>query len=120
MSGWEFMVAEEVFRARYRNSFKAPEAVEPGKVTAYEIPLRDRNHTFKSGHRIMEQIQTSWFPLIDRNPEAFVPNIYEAVAQDFRKATRTVYRSGRVLSYLELPNNSQPVNSPSYYCDFHN
>src|SRR5262249_34720700 len=91
MSGFQFMVAEEVFRARYRSSYEHPQAVEPGKVTPYVINLRSRNHTFKAGHRIMVQIQSSWFPLIDRNPQTFVPSIYQAVQTDFHKATQSIY-----------------------------
>jgi putative CocE/NonD family hydrolase len=68
MGGFEFMLAEEVFRARFRNSFEKPEAVVPNQVTPYSFSLRSRDHTFKAGHRIMVQVQSSWFPLIDRNP----------------------------------------------------
>jgi len=107
------MVAEEVFRARYRKSYEHPEAVEPGKVTPYVINLRSRNHTFKAGHRIMVQIQSTWFPLIDRNPQTFVPSIYQAVQADFQKATQSIYRSGASASYIELPINTRPLNSLS-------
>jgi uncharacterized protein len=69
LGGFEFMLAEEVFRARYRNSFEKPEALTPGAVTPYVFSLRSRDHTFKAGHRIMVQIQSTWFPLIDRNPQ---------------------------------------------------
>ena len=93
MSGFQFMVAGEVFRARYRNSYETPEPVIPGKVTAYEISLRSRNHTFKAGHRIMVQVQSTWFPLIDRNPQTYVDNIYEATEKDFQTATQSAYRS---------------------------
>lgn len=111
MSGFQFMVAEEVFRARYRKSYEHPEAVVPSKVTPYVISLRSRNHTFKAGHRIMVQIQSTWFPLIDRNPQTFVPSIYQAVQADFHKATQSIYRSGANASYIELPVNTRPVNS---------
>ena len=105
MSGFQFMVAGEVFRARYRNSYETPEPVTPGKVTAYEISLRSRNHTFKAGHRIMVQVQSTWFPLIDRNPQTYVDNIYEALAEDFQTATQSVYRSRRFPSHIRLPVN---------------
>ena len=105
MGGFEFMVAEEVFRARYRNSFAKPEAVVPGEVTPYTIGLRSRDHTFKAGHRIMVQIQSSWFPVIDRNPQTFVSNIYQAVQSDFRTATQSIYRSPAHASYVSLPVN---------------
>jgi len=109
MAGYQFMVAGEVFRARYRNSFEHPQAVTPGEVTAYQISLRDRNHTFKAGHQIMVQVQSTWFPLIDRNPQRYVPNIYEAVAADFQKATQSIYRSRKYPSHISLPVNTRPV-----------
>ncbi|MDB6084194.1 MAG: putative hydrolase [Gammaproteobacteria bacterium] len=107
LGGYEFMVAEEVFRARYRNSFEKPEAVIPGQITPYEFSLRSRDHTFKAGHRIMVQVQSTWFPLIDRNPQTYVPNIYEAVQSDFRVATQSIYRSSAHPSLLKLPLNSK-------------
>jgi uncharacterized protein len=107
MGGFEFMIAEEVFRARYRNSFEKPVAVKPGEVTPYTIGMRWRDHTFKAGHRIMVQVQSTWFPLIDRNPQTFVPNIYQAVQSDFRVATQSVYRSRAYATFLSLPVNTQ-------------
>jgi putative CocE/NonD family hydrolase len=107
MGGFEFMLAEEVFRARYRNSFEKPEAVAPNQVTPYVFSLRSRDHTFKAGHRIMIQVQSSWFPLIDRNPQTYVPNIYEATQADFHSATQSIYRSGDHASYVALPVNSR-------------
>jgi hypothetical protein len=107
LGGYEFMLAEEVFRARYRNSFEEPEAVTPGQVTPYTFSLRSRDHTFRAGHRIMVQIQSTWFPLIDRNPQTYVPNIYEAVQSDFRAATQSIYRSSTNASYVSLPVNMQ-------------
>ncbi|MGH8251187.1 MAG: CocE/NonD family hydrolase [Steroidobacteraceae bacterium] len=109
LSGFQLMVAGEVFRARYRNSFERPEPVTPGKVTAYRIHLRDRNHTFKAGHSIMVQIQSSWFPMIDRNPQRYVPNIYEATEADFKKATQSIYRSAQFASHISLPVNGRAV-----------
>lgn len=107
MGGFEFMIAEEVFRARYRNSFEKPAAVKPGEVTPYTIGLRWRDHTFTAGHRIMVQVQSTWFPLIDRNPQTFVPNIYQAVQSDFRVATQSVYRSRTYATFLSLPVNTK-------------
>jgi len=109
MSGFQLMVAGEVFRGRYRNSFEKPEPVVPGEVTAYRIALRDRNHTFKAGHRIMVQIQSSWFPVIDRNPQRYVPNIYESVASDYRVATQSIFRSAQHPSHVTLPVNTRPA-----------
>jgi len=112
--GFEFMLAEEVFRARYRNSFEKPEAVVPDQVTPYTFSLRSRDHTFKAGHRIMIQIQSSWFPLIDRNPQTYAPNIYEATQADFRSATQSIYRSGDHASYLALPVNDRADDKDSH------
>jgi uncharacterized protein len=109
MRGFQFMVAGEVFRGRYRHGFDKPEPLVPGEVTAYDIALRDRNHTFKTGHRIMVQIQSTWFPVIDRNPQHYVPSIYEAVQSDFQAATQSVYRSARFPSHLTLPVNTRPA-----------
>jgi putative CocE/NonD family hydrolase len=107
MGGFKFLVAGEVFRGRYRNSYSDPEPIEPGKVTAYEISLRSRHHTFKAGHRIMVQIQSSWFPMIDRNPQTWVDSIYEAVESDFQKATQSVYRTPGFPTHISLPVNTR-------------
>jgi uncharacterized protein len=109
MRGFELMLAGEVLRGRYRTSFEKPQALVPGEVTAYAIKLRDRNHTFKAGHRIMLQVQSTWFPVIDRNPQRYVPSIYEAVQADFRAATQSVYRSAQYPSRLTLPVNTRPA-----------
>ncbi|HEX8709108.1 MAG TPA: CocE/NonD family hydrolase [Pyrinomonadaceae bacterium] len=101
MGGYQMLVRGEVMRARFRNSFERPEPMTPGTPTRVEFKLPDANHTFKKGHRIMVQIQSSWFPLVDRNPQRFV-DIYNATAADFQKATQRVYRSGRDGSRLLL------------------
>ena len=88
-------------RARFRNSFSRPEAMDPGKVTKVEFTLPDVNHAFLKGHRIMVQIQSSWFPLVDRNPQTFV-NINTAKASDFRKATQRVYHSKEYPTHLTV------------------
>ena len=93
MGGYQMLVRGEPTRARFRNSFSKPEAMEPGKITKVEFTLPDINHTFLPGHRIMIQIQSSWFPLVDRNPQKFV-DIYRATEADFQKATQRVYRAG--------------------------
>jgi uncharacterized protein len=87
------MIADEIFRGRFRNSFEKPEPMKPNEVTPFTIDLHTANHVFKKGHRIMVQVQSSWFPLYDRNPQKFVPNIFEAKDGDFQKATQRVYRS---------------------------
>jgi len=103
MGGYELMVAKNVLRARFRNGFEHPERVVPGKVTPYRIDLLDTDHTFLKGHRIMVQVQSTWFPVIDRNPQTWVPNIFEATDADFRKAVQRVYRSATYPSRITLP-----------------
>jgi len=93
LSGYELMIADEVFRGRFRNSFEKPEPIAAGAVTPFTIDLHTANHVFKKGHQIMVQVQSTWFPVIDRNPQKFVPNIFEAQETDFHEATQRVYRS---------------------------
>ena len=95
LSGYELMIAGEVFRGRFRNSFEKPEPLTPGVITPFTIDLHTANHVFKKGHRIMVQVQSTWFPVIDRNPQKFVPNIFEAKESDYQKATQRIYRSKR-------------------------
>ena len=102
LSGYELMIADEVFRGRFRNSFEKPEPLTPDAVTAFTIDLHTTNHVFKKGHRIMVQVQSSWFPVIDRNPQKFVPNIFEAKEGDFVKATQRIYRSREHASGVEI------------------
>ncbi|MEM9917949.1 MAG: CocE/NonD family hydrolase [Bacteroidota bacterium] len=102
MGHYEQMVRSEVLRGRYRNDFNKPEPFTPGQITDVELPLQDVLHTFKKGHRIMIQIQSSWFPLIDRNPQKFVDNIFYADEADFIKATHRVYHSAEHTSHIEL------------------
>ncbi len=103
LSGWQLMVANEVFRARYRNGFEKPVAMAPGQVTPVTFSLHTQNYSFRKGHRIMVQVQSSWFPLIDRNPQTFVPSIFEAKASDFRAATQRIYRSAAQASHVTVP-----------------
>ncbi|MGO3184061.1 MAG: CocE/NonD family hydrolase [Aequorivita sp.] len=91
MSNYYMMVRSEVMRGRFRNSFSNPEAFIPNEKTAVNIKLQDINHTFKKGHKIQIQVQSTWFPLIDLNPQTFVPNIFEVKAEDFKKQTHRVY-----------------------------
>jgi hypothetical protein len=102
LSGYELMIADEIFRGRFRNSFEKPEALTPNAVTPFTIDLHTANHVFKKGHRIMVQVQSTWFPLYDRNPQKFVPNIFEAKESDFQRATQRVYRSTRFPSSVEI------------------
>ncbi|HAB17620.1 MAG TPA: X-Pro dipeptidyl-peptidase [Verrucomicrobiales bacterium] len=102
MGGYQQLVRGDVMRARFRNSFEKPEPMEPGKVTQVQFTLPDICHTFRRGHRVMVQVQSSWFPLVDRNPQTFV-DIYTAKPEDFRKATQRVYRSAAAASALTVP-----------------
>lgn len=92
MGHFQMLLAGEVFRGRFRNSFTTPEALVPNKPEKYEFDLRDRFHRFQKGHRIMVQVQSTWFPVIDRNPQTFV-DIYKAKPEDFKKANHRVYRT---------------------------
>ena len=103
MGGFQLMVAGDVLRGRYRNSLEKPEAVVPNAVVSYEIGFPANDHVFLKGHRIMVQVQSTWFPVIDRNPQRFVPNIFNAKESDFQKATQRIYRSGRQASHILLP-----------------
>ena len=103
MNGYQFMVANEVFRGRFRRNPSKPEAIVPNKVTDFTIDLHTQAYTFKAGHRVMVQVQSSWFPLIDRNPQKFIPNIFEARESDFTIATHRVYRSPKYPSKIVLP-----------------
>jgi len=102
LSGFELMIADEVFRGRFRNSFEKPEPITPGAVTGFTIDLHTANHVFKKGHRIMVQVQSTWFPIIDRNPQKFVATIFEAKEADFVKTTQRIYRSREHPSRVEI------------------
>ena len=95
------MVRGDIFRGKYRNSYETPEPFIPNKITEVKIPLQDINHTFLKGHRIMVQIQSSWFPLADRNPQKFV-DIYHAKESDFQKATQRIYHNNQYPTHLEI------------------
>jgi hypothetical protein len=101
LGGYQQLVRGDVMRGKFRNSLSEPEPFEPGKPTAVRFALPDTCHTFRSGHRIMVQVQSSWFPLVDRNPQSFV-DINTARAEDFRKATQRVYRSGDLASRVTV------------------
>jgi predicted acyl esterase len=92
----------EVRRGRYLKSFEHPQAMTADKPMEWEIPLRDHDHVFLKGHRILVQIQSTWFPLIDRNPQKFVTSIYQATAADFVKATQRVYCTPKMASHIVL------------------
>ena len=102
LPGYQLMIAGDVFRGRFRKSFENPEPIQPDRVEEYTIDLHWNDHAFKKNHKIMVQIQSTWFPLIDRNPQTFVPNIFKAEAKDFRSATQRVFRSPGHATHLEL------------------
>ena len=102
MAGYQLMIAGEPLRGRFRKSFEKPEAVTPGAVEEYTVDLNWGHHRFRKGHRIMVQISSSWFPVIDRNPQTFVPNIFEAEEKDFQKAMQRVSRSAKTPSHMLL------------------
>ena len=102
MAGYQMLVRGEILRGKYRNSFEKPEAFVPNEATAVKYALPDVGHTFKKGHRIMIQVQHSWFPLADRNPQKFM-NIYEAQPSDFQKAIHRIYYDNVNPSFLSLP-----------------
>ncbi len=99
MGGYQLMVAADIFRGRYRESLETPKAIAPDAALAYKFALPTSNHVFKPGHRIMVQVQSSWFPLYDRNPQTFVPSIFWAKPEDYKKATQRVHAG----SFIELP-----------------
>jgi uncharacterized protein len=103
MGGYQLMVSADIFRGRYRESLEVPKALTPDKPLLYRFALPTANHVFLPGHRIMVQIQSSWFPLYDRNPQTFVPNIFWAKPGDYRKATQRIYHASGETSFIELP-----------------
>jgi putative CocE/NonD family hydrolase len=103
LNGYELPIAMEVRRGRYLASYEQPHPLKPDKPVHWSIPLRDHDHVFLRGHRLMVQIQSTWFPVIDRNPQKFVPSIYQAAAADFTPATQRVYCSPAMPSHIVLP-----------------
>jgi putative CocE/NonD family hydrolase len=103
MGGYQLAVGMDIFRGRYRESFAAPKAIEAGKPLTYRFALPPANHVFLPGHRIMVQVQSSWFPLYDRNPQTFVENIFWAKPEDYKRATQRVYHAAGLASAVELP-----------------
>jgi len=103
MGGYQLMVSADIFRGRYRESMEIPKPIAPDKPLLYRFALPTANHVFLPGHRIMVQIQSSWFPLYDRNPQTFVPSIFWAKPGDYRKAVQRVYHAPSEASFIELP-----------------
>ena len=103
LGGYELMISADIFRGRYRESLETPKPISSDKPLLYRFDLPTANHVFLPGHRIMVQIQSSWFPLYDRNPQSFVPNIFWAKPADYRKATQRIYHAPDNSSFIELP-----------------
>ncbi|MGA7320191.1 MAG: CocE/NonD family hydrolase [Candidatus Sulfotelmatobacter sp.] len=103
MGGYQLMISADIFRGRYRESLETARPIAPGQPLLYRFNLPTANHVFLPGHRIMVQIQSSWFPLYDRNPQTFVPNIFWAKPDDYRKAAQRVYHTPAQASFIELP-----------------
>jgi len=103
LGGFQLMVSADIFRGRYRESLEAPKALKPDAPLVYRFSLPSANHVFLPGHRIMVQVQSSWFPLYDRNPQTFVPNIFFAKPADYRAATQRIYHAPGLASFVELP-----------------
>ncbi len=103
MGGFELMVANDVLRGRYLESFSTPRALVPSKVEKFTVDMHTQEYTFLPGHRIMVQVQSTWFPIVDRNPQKYVANIFNATAADFQKATHSIFRSTQYPTHLTLP-----------------
>jgi uncharacterized protein len=103
MGGYQLMIAGDVFRGRYYKSWEKPEALPANQVVHYKIPFPANDHVFQKGHRIMVQVQSTWFPVIDRNPQRFVTNIFQAKESDFQPATQRVFRAGQQASHIAVP-----------------
>jgi putative CocE/NonD family hydrolase len=103
MGGYQLMIAADIFRGRYRESLETGKPIDPDKPLAYRFALPTANHVFLPGHRVMVQVQSSWFPLYDRNPQTFVPNIFFARPEHYRKATQRIFHATDHMSFVELP-----------------
>lgn len=108
MGGYQLMVAADIFRGRYRESLETAKPIASDQPLLYRFALPNANHVFLPGHHIMVQVQSSWFPLFDRNPQTFVPNIFWAKAGDYKKAVQRVYPAPGRESFVELPLVAQP------------
>jgi putative CocE/NonD family hydrolase len=111
MGGYQLMIVDEIFRGRYRKSFEKPEAIKADAVEEYKWSLHGADHTFLKGHRMMVQVQSTWFPLYDRNPQTFVPNIMSAPLDSYKPATITVYATPKYPSHLDVLRPEDEVKS---------
>jgi len=103
MGGYQLAVSMDIFRGRYRESLETPKAIQAGEPLPYRFALPTANHVFLPGHRMMVQVQSSWFPLYDRNPQTFVPSIFWSKPADYKKATQRIYHAPGHASFIELP-----------------
>ena len=103
MGGYQLNIAMDIFRGRYRESFEMAKAIKPNTPLTYRFTLPMADHVFLPGHRIMVQVQSSWFPLYDRNPQTFVQNIFFAKPEDYAKASQRVYHAVGAASFIDLP-----------------
>jgi uncharacterized protein len=103
MGGYQLNIAMDIFRGRYRESFETAKPIQPNTPLAYKFTLPTADHVFRIGHRIMVQVQSSWFPLYDRNPQTFVPNVFFAKPEDYAKATQRIYHGADAASFIDLP-----------------
>ncbi len=103
MGGYQLMVSADIFRGRYREGFETAKAIAADRPLLYRITLPTANHVFLPGHRLMVQVQSSWFPLYDRNPQTFVPSIFRATPSDYKKASQRIYHAPGQASFIELP-----------------
>jgi predicted acyl esterase len=108
MGGYQLMISADVFRGRYREDWAAARPIPANQPLPYRFGLPTANHVFLPGHRIMVQVQSSWFPLYDRNPQTFVTNILWAQPKDYQKAVQRVYHSPDHASFIELPLQGKP------------
>jgi predicted acyl esterase len=102
LGGYELMVAHEIMRGRYRKSFTSPAPLQPNTPLDFTVDLHQQAYTFKRGHKLMVQVQSTWFPLYDRNPQTWVPNIFKAKASDFKTETHRVWHSAAHPSRVEV------------------
>ncbi len=108
MGGYQLMISADIFRGRYRESFEIAKPIAAGEPLLYRYSLPTANHVFLPGHRLMVQVQSSWFPLYDRNPQTFVANIFWAKPEDYKKATQRIYHAPNHASFVELPVAAAP------------
>jgi uncharacterized protein len=102
MSDYQLMIAGDIMRGRYRYSWQKPSRILPNTPTTFNVDLHQQAYTFRKGHRMMVQVQSSWFPLYDRNPQTWVPNIFRARSTDYRAQTHRIYHNVQQSSYVQL------------------